>query len=283
MDIIPIPLNDQQIPLSTIRICTYFIVSARLDEGLLQTSLDGLIRHHWRKLGARVVKGASGWLEYHLPKKFDDNYALFNWSSTQNGALMADAAPILRKITKPSTESVGFLPGLSEVESVLRPGHWPLNRDDEPRDSPLFYVHLSKFADTTVVGLNFPHLFADQLGLSTIMKAWLGLAAGQTPPPMVGYDEDVLPQREFSSFSRPEIQRTGMMRVRWPMEYYVVILGLILELVFNPKEMRHTIFLPRWLVDKVHEQSSKVSEEEPGMEHKLTRGDIITAIMIKVR
>jgi hypothetical protein len=282
MDIIPIPLNDQQIPLSTIRICTYFIVGAQLDEGLLQASLDELIRHHWRKLGARVANGTSGWLEYHLPRKFDDSYALFNWSSTDNGALMADAAPILAQITKPSIDSVGFLPGVSEVESLLRPEHWPLNREDEPRNSPMFYVHLSKFADATVIGVSFPHLFGDQLGLSNIMKAWLGVAAGQAPPPMVGCDEDVLPQREFSSFLKQEIQRTGMMRVRWPMEYYLVILGLILELVFNPKEMRHTVFFPRWLVDMVHKQSSRVSKQEPGMEYKLTRGDIITAIVIKV-
>lgn len=83
MDIITVPLSDQQKPVDKLRTRTFFILNDCLDEEILKSSLDSLIRNHWRKLGARLVAKDDGFLEYHLPHTFDDKYKLFEWSSQE--------------------------------------------------------------------------------------------------------------------------------------------------------------------------------------------------------
>lgn len=282
MDIISIPLTDQLKPIPDLRTRTFFILNDRLDEEKLKNALDTLVRHHWRKLGARLVtRPKDGLLEYHLPSKFEEKYILFNWSSQEYDHSI-DKVPSFPKATPPEN-GLALLPHLQSVESWLRPADWPLNRITEPPNVPLLYVHISLFADATSVGVSCPHVVVDQFGLANIIRAWLGLVKGDAPPPMIGFEDDIFgDEKPYADYTKNEVVRKGKMRVRRRMEYPFILMGFIPELIMHSKEDSYTLFLPLSLVQSLRERHSKTLTEKYGADPGITNGDIISAILLKV-
>lgn len=281
MEVISVPLTDQLKPINNLRVRTFFILNDRLDDEILRTALDRLIRDHWRKLGARLVTKKDGFLEYHLPGTFDEKYRLFDWS-TQEYEHSIDKILSLPKATPPE-EGVSLLPPLSGFESQIVPTHWPHSRSREKPDAPLLYIHLSLFTDATIVGTSCPHVVGDQLGLANILRAWLGIIKGETPPPMLGYDKDVLvSEKSYDEYEAKDVVRKGKMRVRRRMEYPFVILGFIPELVLQRKEKTWTVFLPQPLLQLLRERYVKELREKYGADPGISLGDIVTGIILKV-
>jgi len=281
MEVVPIPPNDQRKPVDRIRTRTFFILNDRLDEDILRNALDRLIRQHWRKLGARVVSRPDGSLEYHIADTFEEEYVLFIWSSKEYDHSI-DTLPSFPKAT-PAEKGATLLPSLSSIEKYLRPEDWPLERKDEPPNAPLLYIHLSSFTDSTVIGVSLPHVASDQFGLANIMKAWLGVAKGEAPPPLVGYDKDILANgKAYKDYPKKEVVRKGRMRVRRRFEYPFVIMGFIPELIIHSKEIAHTLFLPLPLVASLRERCAKELMDKYSKDPGITNGDIITGLALKV-
>ncbi|KAL4864684.1 hypothetical protein BDV12DRAFT_200848 [Aspergillus spectabilis] len=279
MVIIPVALADQLKPINIIRTRTCFILDKRLDEKILKDALDQLIRNHWRKLGARLFSRVKDKrLEYHLPETFDDEYILFNWSSKEDKKSFWATASLL---DVPDDKGVSFLPPIDAIEEAFIPSSWPTCRKDETPNAPLLYVHLTFATDATVIATSLPHTVADQYGLSNIMKAWLGLAEGRSPPPMVGYSDDALPKsKPYSEFPKNEVFRKGRMRVRRKMEHFFVILGLIPDIVAH-KESAHILFFSRSLIRSLHESHQRFLNDKYGHNTGISEGDILTAIITK--
>jgi hypothetical protein len=284
MEVIPIPLTNLLAPVPDIRTRTYFVVHERLDVEVLRKALDDLVRHHWRKLGARViaVAGKAGQFEYHLPQTFEDGYVLFKWTSEAKDDPIETAIPSLK--CQPPTDTIGFYPAIQETEVSIGPAHWPVSRSEDDPDEPALLVHVSVYADATVVCMNILHAVADQLGLANIVKAWLGLVQGKTPPPLVGHNEDVVPHdKEFVDYKGGEMHRKGKLRVKGVLDKYLIALGFIPEFIFHPKETVLTTFLPAPLVHAIREKASKALSQEHGADPGISSGDVIAAILLKVR
>ena len=131
MEIIQVPPTDRQKPSDNIRSRTFFILNNRLDEDVLRSALDRLIRYHWRKLGARLItRPKDGLPEYHLPRIFDEKYALFNWSSQEYDHSI-DKVEFFPKPTPPEN-GIALLPPPRFIEHWFRPLDWPLDRKEEP-------------------------------------------------------------------------------------------------------------------------------------------------------
>ena len=283
MEVIPVPLVDQFKPIPNIRTRTFFIVQECLDEDALKTALDSLIREHWRKLGGRLVaRHKDGLLEYHIPKVFDENYKLFKWSSQKYDHSIDKVASRIR--SPPQDKGPQILPSMQEVDSWFRPADWPYHRADEPPDAPLLYVHLSLFVDATVVCVSIPHVVVDQMGMSNIISAWLGLIDGKAPPPFIGYERDVLPghDREYKDYPEQETFRKGRQRVFRTGEYMLVLLPFIPDLVINSKEEPCLLFLPLPLIQSLKARHAKELSEKHKDLTKISDGDVITAILTKV-
>lgn len=283
MEVIQIPLENQIRPLPLLRTRTCFIVHDRLDGTVLRNALDKLIRTYWRKLGARLVtRPKDGQLEYHLPVAFGEDYELFGWSSRTEGRCISEVAPFLQASAPPANE-VSFFPSIHSVEHLFKPSDWPIAMKDDPPNSPLLFVHLTFFADATVVTINCPHVTTDQYGLSNIIKAWMGVVENKAPPPMIGYDDDVFAKgKSYADYPKREVVREGKIRVRRRGEYFFVVMGFMSELIFHPKEVSHVLFLPRSLVESLRERHSMTLTEKYGVSPGLSSGDIITAILLKV-
>ncbi|GAO17325.1 hypothetical protein UVI_02044830 [Ustilaginoidea virens] len=284
MEIIPAPPTDQIKPVDNIRTCTFFIVRELLDQGRLKNALDDLIRHHWRKLGGRLVsRPRDKRLEYQVPDKFDDHHVLFNWSSATYGHSIDKVPAVV--CSPPQDRGVLLLPPVEEVDSRFRPAEWPLHRRDEPPDAPLLYVHLSLFEDATIICISAPHALGDQMGLGNMMRAWLGLVDGKTPPPMVGYRGDLMPgaDRPYADWPRHEVCRKGKQRILGMVEYFLVLIIVILDLAVNPREKRHVMFIPLPLIRSLRERYSKTLAEKHSDFTRISDGDVVTAIAFKVR
>jgi hypothetical protein len=282
MDVIPISFIDQLRPVPSIRTRTHFIVREHLDVELLRQSLDKLVRDHWRLLGARLATNSqNGELVYHLPKVFEDGYSLFGWSSEEVDKPIDDAVPALRR---PAAEGVVLLPRMDEIGACFEPADWPTHRRHDRPDSPMIFVHVQSYADATVVSINFLHVLADQLGLVNIMKAWLGLAGGKEPPPMIGFDKDMFqPKRQFSDYAKNEISRKGMIKFKSPVDSKLVVLGLIPEFVYHPRERRHSVFFPLELIASLRETCAETLRNKYKTDNGISNADILTAILAKVK
>ncbi|EEU37513.1 uncharacterized protein NECHADRAFT_86403 [Fusarium vanettenii 77-13-4] len=251
------------------------------DDGVLRDALDKLIRNHWRKLGARLVSSPSTkLLEYHVPSSFDENYVLFNWSSTAN-------AESIRKVEELSSflspsQNISFLPSMDVIDKLFRPADWPFERKNEPPDAPLLYVHLTIFSDASVVAMSCPHVLADQFGVASIVKAWLKVARREAPPDMLGYRDDVLPPGHPIFDYIDKESRKGMMRARGKRDQTAVMAGIVLDLVKAREEESHIAFVPAQLVERLRKRTSKVLAEKNESVPDISNGDILTAIFTKM-
>ncbi|GJC81086.1 transcriptional regulator sdnM [Colletotrichum liriopes] len=207
------------VPSRTSRSRTFFFLRHALDNDALKGALDTLIRHHWPKLGARLVtRPDDGFLEYHLPHTFPPDYKLFEWSSASFDAAMDEAAHV-PKATAP--EHGGSLETVDAFELAA-------GAQARVPGAPTVWVHVSTFTDGTVVGVNLPHALSDQLGLRNILKAWLGILKGEAPPPMTGLRDDVVSEavpKSYSDLTKAEARRKGKVRVRGKREYFKVLMG----------------------------------------------------------
>ncbi|KAF4960686.1 hypothetical protein FGADI_765 [Fusarium gaditjirri] len=166
MKIIPVSWSDQPNPIPNLRTRTFFITDHPLDEQILKNGLDKLIRNHWQKLGARVFPSSGDTrLEYHLPHVFLDGYKLFKWSSVSAGYSYGETYE-LSKILHPGN-GIAFLPDMETIDARLRPQDWPYERKDETPNTPLLYIHLTRFSDGAALAMSVPHVFAGGEGPSS--------------------------------------------------------------------------------------------------------------------
>jgi hypothetical protein len=283
MEVIPISVLDSNSTFRNMRVHTFFILDDRLDETKLRDALTRLIRDHWRKLGARIVTQKNKRPVYHLPKVFADDYELFRWSADHSDSSIDEAAAEMHLKTAKPEGGVAVLPSLTVCDALFRPQHWPITFDAEP-DAPMLLVHLSIFADATVMTISHAHILGDQLGLANIIKAWLGLLEDKLPPPLVGYSEDILPgQKPFTQYPKSETFKKGRHHVRRPFERARVLLPFIWEMMVERKEETATIFFPLPLVQSIRKRQTATLTDKYGADPELTNADIISAIMAKVR
>ncbi|KAF5655815.1 hypothetical protein F25303_296 [Fusarium sp. NRRL 25303] len=281
MEIIPVSWSDQPKPIPNLRTRTFFITDHPLDEQVLKTGLDKLIRDHWRKLGARIFPSRGDTrLEYHLPHVFPDDYELFKWSSVSAGYSYGETYE-LSKILHPG-DGVAFLPDMEIIDARLRPKDWPYERKDEPPNSPLLYVHLTKFSDGAALAMSVPHVFADQGGLANIIKAWLAVIEGKTPPEMIGYKDDVLGSEKLSNIEAGRDDRIGRMRIRSIKDQALVIGRIALDLWKDKKEESRLVFLPIQVVQNLRDKARERLDGKHVLASEISNGDIITAIFTKL-
>jgi hypothetical protein len=276
MEIHTIPLRDQIYPFANIRLRTYFIVNARLDRIHLKAALDRLIRHHWRLLGGRLVQRQDDkrW-ECHVPIRFEDDYEIVRYTDEERPETLEQTLPDLN--AKHPKNKVTLLPEIRKLEEVISPAVWPTARKEEPLDAPLLWVHVRTLADATIVGLNCNHVIADLGGVSNIVR-------GQVPPPMMNLAEDPLkPERAYSELPKELTSRKGYLRWKPWWEFLYVLIPVILELIMRRRESRHVVFFPLELVEKLRVRCNKEIEAKEGINPALSHGDVISAVLFKVR
>ncbi|KAL6912509.1 hypothetical protein FSST1_010269 [Fusarium sambucinum] len=280
MEKIPVSWSDQPNPIPNLRTRTFFITDHPLDEEVLKDGLESLIKNHWQKLGAGLVLSEKQGLEYHLPHVFSDGYEIFRWSSVSAGYSYGETHE-MSKIVHPG-DSITFLPAMDRIDKLARPQDWPFESKDDPPNSPLLFIHLTKFSDGAILAISVPLVLADQGGVANIVKAWLSVIDGKTPPEMVGLKEDVLGSERLSNVKVEQKDRIGRMRIRSKKDQALVVGRILLDMAKEKKEKSHVIFLPLRVVSNLREKVKKSLEGKHIPADEISNGDIITAIFTKL-
>ena len=271
---------DQWKPIDNIRTLVFFIVRQSLNEDVLRTSLDRLIRHHLPILGARIKPtGKNGALEYHQPKAFADGYALFKWSGV---AVQSKLGEFLRLLdTSRPKEAIISDSSVPEIEAKLIPSGWPVERKYERPDSPLLFVHLIHYNDATVVEMNLPHAVADMMGFASVVRAWMQVVRNEVPTPFL----ELVPGALDGPADLPvaDLRKKGSFRLTSKMDRLQVAGGFAPEIIKQPKEDRRTLFFPTPVIDALRTRLDKSLKAKHGPETpSLTNGDILSGLIVKV-
>ncbi|KAH6669718.1 hypothetical protein F5X68DRAFT_249155, partial [Plectosphaerella plurivora] len=283
VSIIPLLAKDQYRPLDNLRSQLFFLVPTRLDEDVLQTALETLIRDHLPILGARIQPtGLGNALEYHLPRSFHADYCLFGWSSSTVNTPFS-VVTLLAEQTQTDAAITWGTP-TPELEKLWTLANWPTERKHEKPDCPLLLVHLTHYTDYTVVGTNLPHAVADQMGYASMIEAWLDLVQNKTPTPFLTMEQNLSMFETSSKFSDEELRTKGQYRLKSLFERIRVIISHAVEVSWEQEEERRMLFLSEESVSRLRGSYRESVRQKYGPESpSLSSSDVITGILTKLR
>ncbi|KAK7215916.1 hypothetical protein V2G26_003919 [Clonostachys chloroleuca] len=274
------PCNFRK-PMDNIRSLLFFVVRYHLDEKLLYAALDQLIRSHLPLLGGRIeLAGDGSKFEYHIPKQFQDNQKLFEWTNKYIPTTL-DKANLL-PTSKVEDTLISFSePSVPEIEQHWRPADWPLERRHDRPDTPLLLVHLTFYTDATIVSTSLPHAVADQMGYASIIKAWLQITRGEIPRPFLELSSNTLFSTE--GFSAEDLYSQGRYHTWDNSERRKAIFHMIPELILNPKEVRQVLRFSVPGVERLRVQWDEKIKQKYGADSlPLSNGSVISALIIKL-
>ncbi|PTB63412.1 hypothetical protein BBK36DRAFT_1126585 [Trichoderma citrinoviride] len=273
----PLSAKDQWRPINNIRSLLFIVVRDILDEQLMKSSLDKLIREHIPLLGARIKTRADGWLEYHLTTPFPPNHKLFGWSTTTISQTLEQTNLVLDHDPR---RGITILPGVTNLEPRWIPSHWPVLRCQDTQDTPLLLVHLTYYKNATIVATNLPHCVSDQMGYGSVLNAWIDIMKGRQPLPFIDIPPDALDgDRDIPT---KELFKKYEYRLRTKRERAEVLMGIVPELIVRSKETRCILFLPVGVVSGLRDRWRRELKGKYGGEAAdITNGDVIVAIIAK--
>lgn len=278
--IIPLEPIDQWQPIDKIRTFVFLVVHEILDGEAMRAALDRLIRNHLPILGARLELSKNKDLVYRLPKTFPPGYPLFQWSTHSVESSLADAQ-LLPDVSQVHCDILHGPCSIPELEGVWAPSTWPKERKFEGPDMPLLLVHVTRYADATVVALNIPHSVADQIGFGSLITAWMQVVKGETPADFLKLEPGAL--HGLKNPSEKLLRKRDEFRVVRKSERVKAVMNHVPDLILHPKEVRRLLVLPINLVESLRDRHShalkaKYGEETPS----LTSSDIISALLAKL-
>lgn len=278
--IIPIEPMDQWLPIDQIRTFLFLVVPEILNEEAMRVALDRLIRNHLPILGARVEVSKDGGLAYRLPKSFAADYRLFQWSNDSVESSFADAQ-LLPDMAQAECD-ISYGPcSIPELERAWTPSTWPPERKYEAPDTPLLLVHVTKYADATVVSLNIPHMVVDQMGLGSLITAWMQIVKGETPAEFLQLEPGALDG--LKNPSKEVLRKKNTYRIMRKSEKAKGVMNHVPDIILHRKETRRLLFLPIKLVESLRDRHSQALKTKYGEETPpLTSNDVIAALLMKL-
>jgi hypothetical protein len=217
---------------------------------------------------------------YRLPKTFPPDYRLFQWSTHTVESSLADAQ-LLPDVSQVDCHILHGPCSIPELEGVWTPSTWPKEREFEGPDTPLLLVHVTRFADATVVALNLPHAVTDQMGFGSLITAWMQLVKGEIPAEFLQLEPGALDG--LKNPSRKLLRKKNAFRIVRKSERVKAVMNHVPDLILHPKEVRRLLFLPINLVESLRDRHSQTLKAKYGEETPaLTSGDIITALLAKL-
>lgn len=277
--VIPLCAKDQWRPISNIRSLAFIVVRDILDGEFMRESLDKLITEHIPLLGSRIKpSGIDGCLHYHLISPPPDNYKTFGWSVSNIGSTLGESKLVPEQS---SHKEITILPDVTVLESCWIPTNWPILRNQDKPETPLFLVHLTYYADATVIAVSLPHCVSDQLGLGSVLSSWTDIIKGKEPLPFIELPESAL--EGDKTISQKELRRKYEFRLKTKADRAGVLMGIVPELVIRPKETRCTLYFPIEVIAGIRERWQEEIQAQFGTKAaSITNGDAIAGIIVKV-
>ncbi|KAI0145603.1 hypothetical protein GGR57DRAFT_517093 [Xylariaceae sp. FL1272] len=178
-EVFPVHLIDQTALVRSSLISYTFKYEEVLDAIKLRDSLSILlVSKEWRKLGGRLRVNKTGKLEIHVPKQFTPARPPIRFSHIRHEMKMNQ-----HHLASRLPKKTGDKPSLQEGCHTLREFSIPTTLPNDIKhylstDEPLICLHITTFADGTLVSITLPHSMTDAMGTSSLIRAWTQVLHG---------------------------------------------------------------------------------------------------------
>ncbi|KAK1533376.1 BCL5p [Colletotrichum paranaense] len=282
-EVLPIHFIDQAAIIRKIVFNYTFRYDNVLDARQLHESLLQLVHTPgWRKIGGRLRANGEGKLEIHVPRVFTETRPAVRFSHVDHLNTNIDSHPLASRLPKATGSTPSLQEGSPAFKSFAAPVDLRKNTNHYLRsDEPLLCLHVTSFADATLVGLTYPHSLADAMGISELLKAWSNIIVGKSylVKPLQGTYRDVLDsagtdhdkevsQREFALESK---QTRGVALVSFIARY-------VWDIATRRTVQARHIYLPANYLRHLRQGvEQELKETHGGVVPFVSDGDLITA------
>ncbi|OAL55144.1 hypothetical protein IQ07DRAFT_607592 [Pyrenochaeta sp. DS3sAY3a] len=255
----------------------------QLDAERLRSSLSRLLElGDWRKIGGRLRLKDNGALEIYAPHSFTAERPAFSFSHDNVEASVGDH--VVAKNLPKFNGTAAIWPGPQAFDEFAAKADAPTTLEDLlAGDAPQISVHVTSFADATLIGLSWPHTLMDVMGQHAFLHGWsLVLANRETEvPPVLGAREDALcalieaPSNVKEEYVLKSKQLRGLGMLKFGARFaWDMLTGPVLE--------SRTVCLPKDAVAKLRQQAESVlgGGSVEGKAPFLSDGDLLTAWVI---
>ncbi|OHW97439.1 hypothetical protein CSPAE12_03883 [Colletotrichum incanum] len=195
-EVLPVHFIDQAAIVRTSIINYTFRYNDVLDASKLHRGLLHLLQiPGWRKLGGRLRATSSGKLEIHVPRTFSISRPAVKFSHVDCSDTEIGSHHLASQLPTSTGSTPSVQEGCHAFRTFALPADLPNNIDHYWKtDQPLLSLHITSFANATLVGFTFPHSLSDAMGTSELLKAWSNVVAGKSclVKPLQGTHVDVL-------------------------------------------------------------------------------------------
>lgn len=146
------------------------------------------------------------------------------------------------------------------------------------RNATLLHLHITCFSDATVVGITWPHVVMDAMGLRALLRNWslvLNNKAGDVLP-LVGVQYDPLQEllrQDTGPTEESVLERLGIGLLGTG----VMLLRIIWMMLWNPGFEQRTIILPQDSMDRLCVQARSDVITQSGKEPFISEADVLAA------
>jgi len=154
------------------------------------------------------------------------------------------------------------------------------------QDESVMNVSMVRYSDATLLGLTFPHLFIDAVGIQNVFSAWSQMVAGHAGgiPSVAAFGQDLL--KEYDGEYNPQDVENGLRSIGKPMWKYLLHAAppkIMWEMTMHREETR-LIFLPEGMLSRLKEETnSELGMPTHGTGKAVSQADIVAALLMKVR
>ncbi|KAJ6465811.1 hypothetical protein C8R45DRAFT_1173476 [Mycena sanguinolenta] len=237
------------------------VINARLDVDILEQSLIRLVEHKFPRAGARLAF-RNGAYEYQIPETFDAKtppaiFTVHDYLEPYNGS----GRPQIPSTLTGSQPSIIPVP---ELDDFFRSKTCPKTEAEFLKPNvPILHVHFSVFDDLTFIGVTFPHMACDLVGLAALFAPWTRVINGADFDAIPGMEWDAQPFAHYvpAPGSSPVTPTRASLRGWFDLEWLsqLSFIGrFVLSTFRDPKEVHHLVRVPKMFLN---EAKQKIMEE----------------------
>ena len=146
------------------------------------------------------------------------------------------------------------------------------------QNAPLLHLHVTVFLDATVIGITWPHVVMDAMGLQALLRNWslvLNDRAGDVLP-VIGVKDDPLQELLSKDTGPPEDSVLEKLSIGW-LGVGVMLLRIIWMLLWNSGLEKRIIVLPQDSMDRLCAQARSDLATQSGQKPFISEGDVLAA------
>ena len=204
----------------------------------------------------------------HVPIAFSRQRPSFRYTLRDHGneplTSVVPTAGFLHSLRELSQSEVSLLPSVTSVAHLFADEASPKALADwTSSDTPIISLHITQFSDATCVGLKVPHSVLDGGSIRIVIHGWTKVLTGTLPPPLniLGYTNVKEGKKlAIDALSAIAEGRDGTEAATAPyllrgFSYFVFIILIVVDIIWNKREKKRLIHLPKAFVEALRYQA----------------------------